>query len=115
MKQLLRCVCETPVLRFKTSGAECLNRTDDLPLTLPLRLSPPDVCGLDYPLAIANTLGPPRLVSTPSHDWAWLGIGLAQRALAFPEFEGFYSRHFQRGTRYFKAVALPTELTRHRA
>ncbi len=42
-------------------------------------------------------------------------------AEAFPEFEGFYFRRFQRGTRnglqfqqaVFKAVALPTELTRH--
>src|SRR5882724_7890939 len=95
-------------------GAECLNRTDDLPLTVPLRLSPPSVRGLDYPLAMAVALGSPRLVSTPSRSRAWLGIGTAQHwAIAFPEFEGLYSRRFRRGTRRHKAVALPTELTRH--
>lgn len=78
------------------AGAACLTRTDDLPLTLPLRLSPPIVCGLDYPLAMANALGPPRLVSTPScQRQAWLGIGIAVKALAFPEFEGFYSHRFR--------------------
>ena len=67
------------------SGAACLTRTDDLPLTLPLRLSPPIVCGLDYPLAIANALGSPRLVSTPScQRQAWLGIGIALMGLSFP-------------------------------
>jgi hypothetical protein len=99
-------------------GAECPNRTDDLPLTVPLRLSPPLVRGLDYPLAVAcsHAIGSPRLVSTPSR-FRRLGSGLALpvRALAFPEFEGFYSRRFRTGHSYrFKAVALPTELTRHR-
>jgi len=58
------------------TGAECLTRTDDLPLTVPLRLSPPVVCGLDYPLALADALGSPRLVSTPS-CLRKLGSGLA--------------------------------------
>lgn len=105
---------------FEFDGAEYLTRTDDLPLTLPLRLSPPVVCGLDYPLAVIAskaTLGPPRLVSTPSSTLSArrLGSGLAWpwKALAFPEFEGLYSRRFRRGTRKFKADALPTELTRH--
>jgi hypothetical protein len=40
-------------------------------------------------------------------EQAWLGIGIAEKALAFPEFEGFYSCRFQQGTRMFKAVALP--------
>jgi hypothetical protein len=44
-----------------------------------------------------------------------LGSGLAwpHRALAFPEFEGFCTCRFPQGTRIFKAVALPAELTRH--
>lgn len=64
------------VAHDSTGGAECLTRTDDLPLTVPLQLSLPVVRGLDYPLALAATaaLGPPRLVSTPSRmglarDW----------------------------------------------
>lgn len=60
------------------------------------------VRGLDYPLAIARVraAGSPRLVSTPSRG-SGLGSGSAwpEWALAFPEFEGFYSRRFRRGTR----------------
>ena len=72
---MLRITCEG-VAHDLTCGAECLTRTDDLPLTVPLQLSLPVVRGLDYPLTLAATaaLGPPRLVSTPSHmglarDW----------------------------------------------
>ncbi len=44
-----------------------------------------------------------------------LGSGLAWPgwAVAFPEFEGFCTCRFRQGTRIFKAVALPAELTRH--
>jgi hypothetical protein len=34
------------------------------------------VCGLDYPFTIAFALGAARLVSTPSHCRAWLGIAI---------------------------------------
>lgn len=67
---------ETKFMIYKMkNGAECRSRTDDLPLTLPHRLLPPIVRGLDYPLAIADALGPLRLVSTPSQ--IGLGSGLA--------------------------------------
>ena len=32
------------------------------------------VRGLDYPFTLAFAVGAARLVSTPSHRWAWLGI-----------------------------------------
>ena len=65
------------------------------------------VRGLDYPFALARflALGAARLVSTPSppsvhSDGAWFGIGKADTspAVAFPEFEQFYSCRFQQGT-----------------
>lgn len=89
---------------FQFCGAECLTRTDDLPLTVPLRLSPPAIEGRSWAgLSLSHSpwaLGSPRLVSTPSPDTgAWLGIGLAVAALAFPEFEELYSSGFPKGTR----------------
>ena len=59
------------------------------------------VRGLDYPLAMANCRcrPPPSSLYTFPAGWAWLGIGMALRALAFPEFEGFCTRRFRRGTR----------------
>jgi hypothetical protein len=60
----------TLVLLFESVGAECLTRTDDLPLTLPLRLSPPAPLGRSWSgLSLSHgpkALGSPRLVSTPS-------------------------------------------------
>ena len=68
----------------------------------------PEVRGLDYPFTMAprGAAGAARLVSTPSLRGP-VPPGLARDrhgsrpgALAFPEFERFYSRRFHRGTRY---------------
>ena len=49
--------------------------------------------GLSLHRSVA-ALGAPRLVSTPSHRWAWLGI----TSEGFPEFGRFYSSGFPQGT-----------------
>ena len=50
-------------------------------VTLQLSLPPlhKGVCALDYPFIIAPyALDAARLVSTPSHHWAWHGIAISQ-------------------------------------
>src|SRR6266436_2816265 len=67
---------------------------------IPLRLSPPPLRRSWSGLSLRHSLpavGAARLVSTPSPEGAWLGIGLGC-PLAFPDFEQFYSTSFPAGT-----------------
>ena len=56
---------------------------------IPLRLSSPSLAwrrvrGLDYPFTKARAVGATRLVSTPSRNRAWLGIGIDITTVSFP-------------------------------
>lgn len=62
------------------------------------------VCGLDYTFTLADAVGVLRLVSTPSHFWAWLGIGILQRS---PNLKDYILEVSFQTTQFPKSHALP--------
>ena len=89
-------------------GAGSRIRTADLLITLPLQLSLPFVCGLDFLFTLARALGVRRQVSTPSLS----GLARDCHFTGFPEFDGFYSTSFPVGTRISSELLWPSELIR---
>ena len=90
---------EKPLVLVRTGGLEPPPPYGEQ-IFIPLRLSPPPLRRSWSGLSLRHSLpavGAARLVSTPSPEGAWLGIGIGC-PLAFPDFEQFYSTSFPAGT-----------------
>ena len=76
------------------------------------------VRALDYAFTVAQcATGAPRLVSTPSHCWAWLGVAAVVASLPMPhrgfaEFEGIHAGAFASRCSIFKSLVSTNFTTR---
>ena len=60
----------------------------------------------------AGALGAPRLVSTPSHDWAWLGIASTHWPGVLPNLRGFTQGLSPSGAQFSKSAVSTYSTTR---